>query len=120
MPSVLIVDDEADVRFLVRRIVEEADWRVAGEAATGEEAVAQWRELRPDVVVLDQRMPGITGLETAARILAEDAEQLIVLFTHLKDDILTQAAIAIGVRACLSKSRLDRLMPALADQVGMA
>jgi len=117
MPSILIVDDEADVRFLVRRVVEQADWSVAGEAATGEEAVARWRELRPDAIVLDQRMPGITGLEAAARILAEDGDVPIVLFTHLKDDILTRAALAMGVRACLSKSRLDLLIPALIDQV---
>lgn len=117
MPSVLIVDDEPDIRFLVRCLVEEADWRVVGEASSGEEAVARCRELRPDVVVLDQRMPGLTGLETALRILAEDRDQPIVLFTMVMDDALTQRARAIGVRECLSKSDLGLLMPALVAQV---
>lgn len=117
MPSVLIVDDEPDIRLLVRYLVERANWSVAGEAASGEEAVTRWRELRPDVIVLDQLMPGISGLEAAARILAEAADQPIVLFTHLKDDRLVQAATEVGVRACLSKGNLHGLMPALAGQL---
>lgn len=117
MPSVLIVDDEPDIRFLVRRLVEEADWRVAGEASSGEEAVARWRELRPDIIVLDQRMPGLTGLEAAERILAEDGAQRIVLFTMMKDEVLDRLAAALGVRACLSKGDLHRLMATLIAQV---
>jgi two-component system, chemotaxis family, chemotaxis protein CheY len=117
MPSVLIVDDEPDIRLLVRYLVEKADWSVAGEASSGEEAVDRWRQLRPDVVVLDQLMPGISGLEVAARILAEAADQPIVLFTHMKDERLVRAAAEIGIRACLSKGNLHGLMPALADQV---
>jgi CheY-like chemotaxis protein len=117
MPSVLIVDDEPDVRLLVRYLVEKANWRVAGAASSGEEAVTRWRELRPDVIVLDQLMPGITGLETAARILAEAADQPIILFTHLRDEGLTRAATKVGIRACLSKANLHGLMPTLAGQV---
>jgi len=117
MPSVLIVDDEPDIRFLIRCLVEKADWCVAGEASCGEEAINSWRELRPDVVVLDQRMPGISGLEAAAQILAEDRAQLIVLFTMVTDEDLNQAAIGLGVRFCLSKNNFDHLMPTLADQV---
>lgn len=111
VPSLLIVDDEADIRFLVRRIVEGAGGlRVAGEAASGEEAVARWRELRPDVVVLDQRMPGISGLETARRILAEDPAQRIFLFTAYRDSDTAQSAAEIGVTGCLSKMDLSRLI----------
>lgn len=117
MPSVLIVDDESDIRFLVRRLVEKADWRVAGEATSGAEAVTRCRELHPDVVVLDQRMPGLTGLETAARILAENRAQVIILFTLVKDEALTRRATALGVRTCLSKNDLNDLMPALATHV---
>ena len=117
MPSVLIVDDEADMRFIVRCLVEQADWEVAGEAASGEEAVARWRELRPDVIVLDQRMPGISGLEAAARILAEDSAPPIVLFTVARDDDLVSEARAVGIRTCLSKWDRDHLMTALAGEL---
>ena len=86
---VLIVDDEDDMRSLLRNMIEIANdgLSVAGEAADGDQALRFWREAQPDVVVLDQRMPGLTGLETAARMLAE----------------VKAAADRIGVRACVPK-----------------
>ena len=119
VPSLLIVDDEADIRFLVRRIVEgNGGLRVAGEAASGEEAVTRWRELRPDVVVLDQRMPGITGLEAARRILAEDPGQRIFLFTAYGDEAMERLAADAGITACLSKSDLSQLVATLVAGAG--
>src|SRR5947209_10065646 len=80
---VLIVDDEEDMRALVRATIEIANegLTVAAEAADGESAVDIVRAERPEVVVLDHRMPGISGLDTARRILAEHPEQAIVLFS---------------------------------------
>lgn len=113
MPSVLIVDDQPDIRFLLRRMVEQAGWYVAAEAASGEETLDCYRELKPDVIVLDHRMPGLSGLETAERILAEHPEQAIVLFTAFADAALEGAAKALNVRACLPKSELHRLQAVL-------
>lgn len=110
MPSALIVDDEADVRFLIYRLLERVEGvTFAGQASSGEEAIARWRELRPDVIVLDHRMPGLSGLETAERILAEDPDQVIVLFTAFNDPAVERAAAELGIRACLSKGELNRL-----------
>jgi CheY-like chemotaxis protein len=110
VPSALIVDDEADVRFLIYRVLERVEGLTfAGQASSGEEAIARWRELRPDVIVLDHRMPGLSGLETAKRILAEDPGQIIVLFTAYRDPAVEQAAAALGIRACLSKTEASRL-----------
>src|SRR5438067_13228847 len=80
---VLIVDDEDDMRALLRATLELADARlsVAAEAVDGEDAVAKWREARPDVVVIDQRMPHTSGLEAAKRILDEDPDQAVVVLT---------------------------------------
>src|SRR5687768_17066151 len=90
----LIVDDDDDLRFLVRTIIEAANegLSVAGEARDGDEAVDQWRTHRPDVVVLDYRMPGRTGLEVAAEILAEQPDQSIILFSAYLDDETRQRA----------------------------
>jgi CheY-like chemotaxis protein len=119
MPSVLIVDDEPDVRFLVRRVLEEADaWCVAGEAASGIDALERCRELHPDIIVLDHRMPGMTGLETAELILAENPTQLIVLFTAVQDPAVHEQATEIGIRACLAKAELDHLVANLGRQIG--
>lgn len=102
----LIVDDEEDMRILLRATIEAANrgLSVAGEASGGEDGLAQWRAQRPDIVLLDQRMPDLTGLEVAERILAEAPEQTIVLFTAFLDDATRATAMRLGVRECLSKS----------------
>jgi YesN/AraC family two-component response regulator len=113
--GVLIVDDEEDMRALLRSTIEIANegLHVAGEAADGDDAMAQWREKRPAIVVLDQRMPGATGLDVAERILAEHPEQAIILFSaYLDPDILDKAA-RLGIRACMSKREISRVPEAL-------
>jgi YesN/AraC family two-component response regulator len=108
---VLIVDDEEDMRALVRATIEVANegLTVAAEAADGETAVSLVREQHPEVVVLDQRMPGVTGLETARRILDEHPEQAIVLFSAYLDRDVVRAAQRMGVRMCLAKDNIRQL-----------
>jgi DNA-binding NarL/FixJ family response regulator len=111
----LIVDDDDDMRFLLRVLIETANEGliVAAEASSADEAIDRWREHQPDVIVLDNRMPGRTGLEAAAEILAEQPDQSIILFSaYLDDDTLTRAE-ELGVRACLSKDHYDQLPAAL-------
>lgn len=111
MIATLIVDDEDDVRSLVRMVVEAANegLYVSGEAANGHEALQRWREERPSAVVLDQRMPGMTGLEVAGHILAEDPEQAIILFSAFLDRSTRDEARRLGVRVCLDKTQVARL-----------
>jgi CheY-like chemotaxis protein len=113
MPTigVLIVDDDADIRGLLRATIDLAGsgLQVVGEATDGVDGLAKWRDKRPDVVVLDYLMPGRTGLETAAAILAEEPAQPIVLFTAYLDAELLEEAKRVGVRACLSKGEVTRL-----------
>ncbi len=109
--GVLIVDDDADIRGLLRATIDLAGvgLQVVGEAIDGFDGLTKWRDKRPDVVVLDHLMPGKTGLETAADILAEEPAQLIVLFTAYLDAELMEEAKRVGVRACLSKGEVSRL-----------
>lgn len=111
----LIVDDEEDMRFLVRAVIEAANHglAVSGEAADGEEALARYREDRPEVVVLDHRMPDMTGLEVAERILAEHPDQRIILFSAYLDPDTTAAAEKLGVDMVLAKTEYGRLPEAL-------
>jgi YesN/AraC family two-component response regulator len=108
---VLIVDDEEDMRALVRATIEIANkgLSVAAEANDGEAAVHTWREERPEVVVLDQRMPGVSGLETAKRILDEHPDQAIILFSSYLDRDVTRQAAQLGIRVCLSKDDIKQL-----------
>lgn len=111
----LIVDDDDDMRFLLRAVIERANdgLQVAAEAAGAGEAIAQWRAIQPDVIVLDHRMPGTTGLQVAATILAEHPAQSIILFSAYLDDDLVAQADALGIRACISKDRYDDIPDAL-------
>lgn len=101
----LIADDEEDMRMLLRMLLDDgaAPIEIVAEAADGTAALSRWREVRPDVVVLDERMPGLTGLQVAAAILAEHPDQPIILFSaHLTAEMRDEAA-RLGVRECVSK-----------------
>ncbi len=101
----LLVDDEEDMRVLLRLTIEDANEGlcVSGEAASGEEAVEQVRTAEPEIVVLDNRMPGLSGLETAQLIRAERPQQRILLFTAYDDPQVRAEAAALGIPV-LSKS----------------
>lgn len=111
MIRTLIVDDEADLRLLVRLAFEQRNEGlvVAGEAAAGDEALAQLEGADPTVVVLDQMMPGMDGLETASRILERRPGQLIVLYSAFLDRELEEQAVAVGITACLRKGKAKDL-----------
>jgi two-component system chemotaxis response regulator CheY len=111
----LIVDDDDDMRFLLRAVIERANegLQVAGEASGAAEAIEQWRSLGPDIIVLDHRMPGTTGLQVAETILGEHPEQRIILFSAYLDDDLLERANALGICACISKDRYDDIPDAL-------
>lgn len=115
MLRALIVDDDSDMRFLVRMTIEVANHglAVAGEAASGADAIAAVGQDRPEVIVLDHRMPGMTGIETAKRILADDPNQSIILFSAYLDAQTIAEAHAVGVHACIDKTDVDRLPEAL-------
>lgn len=106
-PTVLVVDDDADMRLLATAVLHRAGIKVAGEAADGEAAIAELRRLNPPpvptVVLLDNQMPGLTGLQVAARIRRDLADQLIVLFSAYLDDQIESEAAKLGI-VCVSKS----------------
>jgi len=112
MPSVLIVDDDSDICFLERMVLRSADGRftVVGEAASGDDAIRCWRELRPNIIVLDDHLPDMRGLDVARLILGEEPGQVIVLVTADYDDAAASAASLLGVRAYLPKTELRRLL----------
>ena len=106
-PTVLVADDESDMRELARVFLEMDGFEVVGEAVDGGEALQRFVALDPPpvptIVLLDNRMPVMSGLETAERILDEHPAQLVVLFSAHLDESVEQRARDLGVAACVSK-----------------
>jgi DNA-binding NarL/FixJ family response regulator len=103
--GVLIVDDQALVRAGFRMILEaEDDMDVVGEAADGQEAVAAARRLRPDVVLMDVRMPDVDGIEATRRLLGDDgSDAKIVMLTTFDMDEYVYDALRAGASGFLLK-----------------
>ena len=115
MPGVLVVDDETDMRILLEAVIERANegLSVVGKAANGQEAIERWREVEPDVILLDHQMPEMNGLEAAEVILAEQPDQRIILYSAFLDAETNRKASEIGIRACVAKGDLSRIPDAL-------
>ncbi len=118
--TALIVDDEEDIRLLVRMVLQNAggDLAVAGEAADGHEAIELFSSEDVDVVILDQRMPGMSGIETAREMMRIKPTAKIVMCSAYLDTDLKREAEAAGVKVALAKREIDRLPQVLRDLVG--
>lgn len=101
---VLIADDHPVFRFGLRALLSaEPEIVVAGEATTGEEAVALVETLRPDVILMDINMPGISGIEATRRITQANPQVGILVITMFEDDDSVFAAMRAGARGYLLK-----------------
>jgi len=101
---VMIVDDQALVRAGFRMILEaEPDIEVVGEAADGSEAVSECQRSKPDVVLMDVRMPEMDGIEATRRLLADRAETKVVMLTTFDMDEYVYDALRAGASGFLLK-----------------
>ena len=112
--GVLIVDDQALVRAGFRMILQiEPDIHVVGEAADGDQAVAQVAATRPDVVLMDVRMPGVDGIAATRRIAADPSCQArVVMLTTFDMDEYVYAALQAGASGFLLKDVPPELLVA--------
>lgn len=101
--TVLLVDDDRQTRDELRQFFANTSYRVAGDAADGMEAVAMCRSLRPDLVLLDVKMPLLDGI-SAARMIREDASaHCVVMLTSFDDRECVNLALAAGAAGYLTK-----------------
>ena len=101
---VLLADDERLVRAGFRMILNaEPDIEIVGEAADGHEAVAAARRLRPDVVLMDIRMPGLNGIDATARLLEDQGAPRVVVVTTFDSDEYVFAALRAGASGFILK-----------------
>ena len=110
---ILIAEDETIIRMDLRRVLEEAGFEVCAEARDGEEAVALAARERPDLAVLDVKMPRLDGIEAARRILADHPIPIVMLTAYGQDELVARA-IEAGVFGYLVKPfREADLLPAI-------
>jgi DNA-binding NarL/FixJ family response regulator len=128
--SLLLVDDQASFRVAIRSMLEDGSggagaqaapedpyaFAIVGEAADGEEAVVLAASLRPRVVLMDVRLPGINGPEATRRILEEDGSITVVLMStarrsDLAADLLDCGAVGFLPKEALDPESLRRLLP---------
>jgi two-component system response regulator NreC len=105
---ILIADDNDAVRRGVMGLLSsETGWKVCGEARDGSEALQKARELRPDLILLDVSMPGLSGLEAARLLRRELPEVKILVISHHDPMHLVPRVVEAGGNACVDKSRLS-------------
>jgi AmiR/NasT family two-component response regulator len=111
--QVVIAEDEALIRMDLREMLEEEGYVVAGEAADGETAVQLAEQLRPDLVIMDVKMPGLDGISAAERITASQLAPVVILTAFSQRDLVQRASEA-GAMAYLIKpfTKAD-LVPAI-------
>src|SRR5580704_14584836 len=103
MPKcILLVDDNAVIRRMLRAAFEQPGWEVCGEAVNGQDAIDKARESKPDLIVLDLSMPIMNGIQAAPVLKRMLPTVPIVLFTLYGSDDLEQAASSAGVAAVVS------------------
>ncbi|URN83882.1 response regulator transcription factor [Acetobacterium wieringae] len=120
--KILVVDDDRLVCASLKTIIEaQGDIEVIGIGHNGEEAIALYRKLKPDVLLMDIRMEVMTGLEAAAAILAIDQTARILFLTTFLDDEYIIKALKLGAKGYIIKQDFESIVPALrAVEIGQS
>jgi two-component system chemotaxis response regulator CheY len=104
----LIVEDNAGIRRVMRRILADTA-AVIWECADGSEALAAYKEHRPDIVLMDLRMPHMDGLTATRQIRGYDASARIIIVTDYLDEDMKTAALEAGARDYVLKQEISSL-----------
>ena len=115
---ILIVDDESLIRMDLRDIIESEEHEVVGEASNGVEAITMCKELKPDAVLMDVKMPELDGIEAARQIGFNHLAPVVLLTSYSQQDLINKARES-GVYGYLIKPvREEQLVPTLEMALG--
>ena len=106
-PTLLIVDDHATFRSTARALLECDGWDVVGEAGDGTSGLTAARDLKPDVVLLDVRLPDIDGFSVAERLTAEGGGPAVIVTSSSDDPLYPERALSMGACGFVAKHDLS-------------
>ncbi|MBJ7261885.1 MAG: response regulator [Acidimicrobiia bacterium] len=112
-PRVVIAEDEAIIRLDLKELLEEENYEVVGETGRGDEAVDLVRELVPDLVILDVKMPGLDGLSAARQIASERLAAILILTAFSQRELVEQARDAGALAYLVKPFNKSDLVPAI-------
>lgn len=115
---VVIAEDEAIVRLDLKEIMEEEGYEVVGETGRGDEAVDLVRQHRPDIAILDIKMPGLDGLTAAREISSERLSAVLILTAFSQRDLIEQARNAGALAYLVKPFQKSELLPAIEMALG--
>lgn len=115
---VVIAEDEAIIRLDLKETLEEEGYEVVGETGRGDEAVALVRDLKPDLAILDVRMPGLDGLSAAREITADRLAAVLVLTAYSQRNLIEEARDAGALAYVVKPFQRSELIPAIEVALG--
>lgn len=119
MTRVLIVDDAAFMRMMIKDILQKNGFEVVGEASNGIEAVNLYKKEKPDVVTMDITMPDMDGIEAVREIKAFDSDAKIIMCSAMGQQSMVMDAIKSGAKDFIVKPfQSDRVLEAIRKVVG--
>lgn len=113
MTTIVIAEDEAIIRLDLREMLEEEGYTVVGEAGRGDQAVDLVCSLKPDLVILDVKMPGMDGIEAARRITEASASAVLMLTAFSQREVIEQARDAGALAYLVKPFQKTDLVPAI-------
>lgn len=115
MTTIFVADDHDMVRMgIIRMLADIPEFKVVGEANSGEEAVKGVRKLAPDIVLMDIKMPGIGGLEATKKLTASDTETKVIAVTSVSDDLFAEKLMQAGASGYVTKDAgFDEIIEAI-------
>lgn len=119
MAKVLIVDDAAFMRMMLKNILEKAGYEIVGEAPDGAKAVEMYRNVKPDIVTMDITMPEMSGIDALKAIRGFDADAKIIMCSAMGQQAMVMDAIKSGAKDFIVKPfQADRVLDAIKRVVG--
>lgn len=117
--NILLVDDAAFMRMMLKDILTKNGYNVVGEAENGEDAIAKYTDLKPNLVVMDITMPKMDGIQAAKAIKTSDPNALIIMCSAMGQQAMVIEAIQAGAKDFIVKPfQPDRVLEAIKKVIG--